>query len=1361
MVVGLIGLALVLTVPNAAGWLANDNRFVFYEAPGTQLNGFLQPWNGQIDLGGTPPGFAPLAFSYTALLRALSLPAWLVERIYHATLLALGGVGTALLARRLDRRSPGLPLIAGVVYMTAPFTMSFLIPSWLFQNAVLAPWMVLALLVGTTGRSRWRGPALFAGCVAVAGALNLPGLFWTALPLLPASLYLLAARATTLGRLGGWLVRAGILSTSVLAPAVIRARLGSASLLDNLGTTETVAAVSQSSSWSESLRGLGSWLLYWNPSGDLLFGHLEPYLDTTWVILLTFVPVVAAFAVVGLTTWQPRFLLGGILLVCAAAMVGAYPFANPSPGGSLLVDLYEAAPPLFGLRNTYKAGAGVVMATSILAAYAVVRLTRRLARSSRPKLFVGAFGVLLLCLTIVSAWPLLSEGVYEGRPGTRSIPGYWTDAASWLNAQPDEERVAIYPGSVSSSYEWGTVGGGDIFPAYISRGYLLAGSLSPSSADAANLVRALDQYVGSGSYVEGSYAPIARRLGIGYVILRNDLDWRATRAVRPAALAGLRRDPDLELVATFGEPGENVVRADDSSSAAEQESTLPPVEIYRVRDSAGPVRAVGPGPSLVLSGDGAAWPMLSSRQQLDGNAPVQYSGRLDHEQLLELLEDGSSVTITDTNRRVRSSYGGTSSPLLTADESRANADLFGTAGSQSVAWFGDASTIRALRAPNLINPGVANRPSAAFDGNPSTSWRTGAALPLIGQALDVELVSTAVFDEMTIVPAELRPGDRRVIEVEVRLSNGTVQRVRLGDRAVTIDLGGVQADQFQVAVTAIEGDGPGPFGLAEVAVAGLDIREWVRTPTDLAQAAAADPAVDAALADAPATYLLERSTALGGDDEAALARQFWGLSPTDYTVTGTMNAETAISDLLLTTLLPAPVQSFATGRWQNRLDSSGILATDGDETTAWRTAPAADDRLTVEFPEPVRVLTVVVDVTDFPAPVTLAVEPSDATPVQRTFDPSDDCPPDGGTCVLRAEIELPQEATTVDVSVDSAARPDVPIGVREVSADGAVNPALPDEVAPECRGDLLRFNGDPLPVRLVGTRQQLLDGAPLLFGSCSGVRLTADWNSLESGWELPADRVTVAPESGPGTPEVPALPVEVVTRSNQRLEVDLPDGGESRLISGWAANPSWVASGDARFVELDTHRLGGARGHDERHRIVSLDTRLPGVPRRLCGRPRPHRLPRDPGSEAARLHVRPQACCTPDRLGRHRARPLLRGGQRCRRRCDLSPRRLGDEEATARLAGARHRRDRPARPCSARNRSSSRPFADTRLPHLARGEGSRSRAGTPRCSRTGECDRLGAARPHVPILGFPRGGPAPSTRGEGVTSDRCTRLRPT
>ena len=597
-----------------------------------------------------------------------------------------------------------------------------------------------------------------------------------------------------------------------------------------LAVSESFDAIAQSSSWSESIRGLGGWLVYWNPGSRLVLPYIGGYLTNWTVVVLTFVPVIAAFLVVALTRLRARLLFGAMLIGCTALMVGGYPRNAPSPLGLVLTDVFNSVPLTFAFRSVFKAGAGTVLATAVLLGIGAAWFLAR--RRSPP--ITAAAAVLAVAVVVAGSYPLWTGQLLRTVPKIHGdVPGYWQQALRYLDARGGSGRAMVVPLSDEDQYRWGNTTWGDMFASKLDRPVVLGGAFPDSSGDAGDLVQALARNLSSGHYTPGTFAPIARRLGISYLVIRNDLDWQHTGGVRPAALQPLRDDPSLERIAAFGDRGANTTRRGDRSRAATaSDSSGPWRSIASRAPTAGHV-CVSDAPPLVVSGDGDAWPELAAARLLDDLGPVQYTARLSDEQLRRTLEAGATLVITDTNRRVLSAFGVPRETVDTTVTDRVS-DLFGHAGSQTIPLSGDATSVREVGPPRLFRPGLAHRPWAAFDGHLDTSWLTGNYLPPLGEYLEVDLARPRAISSITVHGAP-RNGDRDAAAVRVTLGDGRPVTKNLGaDHTASFSFSPRKVRRVRIGVTKVDGSGRGPYGLAEVTIKGLNLKRALRVPDDVA-----------------------------------------------------------------------------------------------------------------------------------------------------------------------------------------------------------------------------------------------------------------------------------------------------------------------------------------------------------------------------------------------------------------------------------------------------------------------------------------------------------------------------------------------
>jgi arabinofuranan 3-O-arabinosyltransferase len=857
------------------GTVVADTWFIFVANPQRLLDHTASIWQHHADLGSAVTVNPVLPTAYVALLRELGASVWVAQRIWFVTLLVLGSVGTAAVARYFVRNRAA-PLVAGLMFLAAPYTFSYFYPTWLFATSAVLPLVVLAALQGTTTSSRWRWAAVAA--LLVTGAMfNLPAVALATLPLVGVLLYVGVSGRAAWRSIVAWLGATAAFAVPIMLPFAIAFPLQVDKWHSFLSISEGFDAIAQSSSWSESIRGLGGWLVYWNPGNHLVMPFIEGYLTNWAVVVLTFVPVIVGFLVIAVASVRARLLFGAMLVGCAALMVGGYPRHAPSPLGLALTDLFNSVPLTFAFRSVFKAGAGTVLATAVLLAIGTAWfLGRRPTRGVR--VLVGGLGVAVL---VAGTYPLWTGQLVRTVPKIADgVPGYWRDAMRDLDHQPGDGRAMVVPLADENMYRWGDTTWGDMFASFVTRPVVLGGAFPDSAGDAGDVVQALARDLSSGHYTPGTFAPIARRLGISYLVIRNDLDWQRAGGVRPADLQPLRDDPTLVRVAAFGRRGENTTRPRDRSRAAAQERKLRPVEIYRVPGAHGGARVVSAVPPLLVSGDGDAWPELSGAHLLDDLGPVRYTGRLTDAELRSALDAGATVVVTDTDRRIVDAYG---VPRETVDRTVTERvdNRFGRAGTQTTPTYEDATSIREVGPPRLFRPGLEHRAWAAFDGRRGTSWLTGNYLPPMGEYVQVDLRRPTTVSTITVRGAD-RNGDRDASAVRVALDDGRwVTKELDADRTATFTFSPRKVRHVKVGVTDVVGDGQGPYGLADVTIDGVRLHRALRVPDDVARASKRDPGIARELSTAPIRYLFEREQngsepVLRRDFRVPVARAFGG-----------------------------------------------------------------------------------------------------------------------------------------------------------------------------------------------------------------------------------------------------------------------------------------------------------------------------------------------------------------------------------------------------------------------------------------------------------------------------------------------------
>jgi len=1174
----LVFAAVAIAFGNERNYYLSDNRFIDSWAPERLLGSLYSVWSPDVDLGGPVQHFGPVTDVLLVSLRSVGLDPWFAQRVWFALILVLGASGMALLARVLLPGARWEAVVAGAWFICAPFTSGFFFPTSLLLNVALAPWFALAVWQGATTPSRWRWAAVFAVALSVSGTRNPPGLVMALLPASVLGMALVVGGRVPVRAMGRWIARAGILSVGVLLPVLARIAMSSETLARNLGSTESVEAVSLSSSWSESLRGLGFWLQYWNPRGPLVLPHLTVYFTNWFVVIATF--VVPALALLVVTTGRRRIgmVLGAMIALSVALMVGAYPVGAPAPLGEVLRWIYDEIPPLFAFRNVYKAGAGLVIGVGLLLALGVRDVSERLTeRGTAGRSLNVLLACVLVTVFVASGWPLLSgNGFRNGQRLEGAIPSYWDDALGWLDAQDGAGRVLILPGSASEDYRWGSAANGDLFPSLLDRPAIFAQPLTGSPAEAANVTAALDRAVTSGRYEMGTVAPIARRLGVQFIVLRNDLDWQRAGVIRPDMLNEFRNDPSLDAVATFGAPGTNVT-GDDDSPDADRERRLPPIEIFTVTGTEDVVRAVSPAPALLLSGDGAGWISLARSGALDELGPIRSVAPLSPAQVVDELVRGASVVITDTNRRRPLGWGQEDRTLTELDTEGLD-DIFEVPGSDSVASYGDAVRLGYAGPATLFDSGPSNRPAAAFDGDPTTAWLTGINSSPRGQQIRIELAEAAVINEIRLRIAET-PGGRTVTRVGV---------VFPGQEPISFDVTtGVEnvvkvpptlTDLFAIAPLAVAEPGAGPFGFSEISVTGLDLAERVTLPRDIEQLAGGDPEVASLLTTAPLTVEMQRLIGTPSDTENSIARRFHYPARRAVELTGGIQISGGTSAVGLAHLLRSPIS--VEGTSFNGETAADTLATiDGNPQTSWSVDGRDTARLTVRANgTDLRRMMVVFDRrSDTVLPEVLRVKRAgDELEIEalRQCDRSSN----DARGTARVMIEVTTKTCAFEVvwapgvdetdevmlelvpSHDGTVDGSPPMKVAEIRIDGTSNTL--DLDIDTCREDLLFLDGSPIAVRLGGSFEDLIRGERIPVESCAAIDLSAGSHEVSTVPGLPLDWLRFQTIDGNSPVPATAVDVTVIDRASEhhRLRIDAPAG--THVILGQAYSDRWRADSD-------------------------------------------------------------------------------------------------------------------------------------------------------------------------------------------------------
>ncbi|HET9558527.1 MAG TPA: alpha-(1-_3)-arabinofuranosyltransferase family protein, partial [Actinomycetota bacterium] len=314
-------------------------------------------------------------------------------------------------------------------------------------------------------------------------------------------------------------------------------------------------------------------------------------------------PAVAAACAL-LARARARALAVLLLAVAVPVMVGLFPPAAPSPFGRLLSAAFERAPGAIAFRTTNKAGALVALAYTLLLAFGAAELFRG-AKGERPWRGAAATGVaIVLALSVLPAW---TGGLY---PIRYQVPGYWHALAADVNAGQDDTRVLLAPGASNTAYRWGMEGPDDVNLSLLSRPSVVRTTVPNGSFEQTNFLAALDLPVSGGAPDPEVVAAMARYLGVAEVVVRNDQRWETFGGPRPSVVAErLAGDPSLDLVESYGRPGEHTVAPVSDFYPPDQalaDADLPPLRRYAVAGPRPIVRTEPTRGAMLVDGDSFA-----------------------------------------------------------------------------------------------------------------------------------------------------------------------------------------------------------------------------------------------------------------------------------------------------------------------------------------------------------------------------------------------------------------------------------------------------------------------------------------------------------------------------------------------------------------------------------------------------------------------------------------------------------------------------------------------------------------------------------------------------------------------------------
>jgi len=1139
--------ALIAYVPllfTHPGMVGADTKTYLYLNPGKLLSEAPYLWNTQIGLGTVTHqniGYLWPMGPFYFLFDLLNVPDWVAQRLWISTVIFLAGMGVRFLLRTLDwgalpARKAGV-LVATLAYMLSPYLLNYSARI----SVILLPWTALPWLIGLTVRAvrrgGWLDPALFALVVLTVGGVNATALLLIGLgPLLWLVHVVVIDREASARRAIGVALRIGVLTIGAsvwwIAGLWSQGKYG----LPVTRYTETYRVIADASSATEVMRGLGYWLFYGN---DKLGPWIEPsvtYTRNAFFLALSYgVPLLAMLSA-ALLRWRYRAFFLTLVLFGTLAAVAGHPWNGSSFLGGVFTDFTRTDAGL-ALRSTPRAVPLIALGLSVCLGAGVAALGRL-----RPRLTWPTAGIvaMLVIVNLPTLWNGQMVAANLERP--EDVPSYWNDVARQLTETDDGTRALEIPGADFASYRWGNTID-PITPGLTTRQYAARELFLYGTSPSADLQLAVDQRYQEDTMEPEAIAPLARLVGGGDIVVRNDLMYERYRLARPRHLWQIvTAAPGLDEPIGFG-PTDRNVAGPEFPLRDEIELATPPgwedppaVAVFGVQDRLLPIRTFGAARPVILSGSADGIVDVASLGGLHSAQGLFYSGSLaDQPSVLDqMIASGADLIVTDTNRKQARSWNTTrenvgfteqaGETLLTYKPGDQRLDLFPNAGddTQTVSAQVGGARVLATDYGNIGTLTPNDRPVGALDGDPLTAWRVADGGDARGQRLVVVADDPVTTDHIDLLQPQNGIRSRWITRVAMRFDGGEPVVVDLTDESRSAPGQRIEIDSRPFRTLDVEiladtaGDlgtffGQSGVGFAEIGLAGLRVREVVRPPVDLLRAAGASSQANRL------SYIFTRQRSnmaepVRTDTEIDMTRVVDVPTARSFGLSGQARLNPLARADVLDSLLrvPGAQQGGLTVRTSEALPGAlrarGHAAVDGDPGTAWTTpfggavghwievtaaAPTSVDRLDLQI------------VTDgnHSVPTQITVQADGDPSRTRTIS----IPPvvDGTSPNVPTSVPVtfaPLEGSTFRVSIDEvrpvttrdwySERPiEMPAAITELGFSELVadNPATTFDSG--CRQDLLAIDGAPVPVRITGTLDEALDRQPLGVVACDDAPL--------------------------------------------------------------------------------------------------------------------------------------------------------------------------------------------------------------------------------------------------------------------------------
>jgi arabinofuranan 3-O-arabinosyltransferase len=1172
----------LLVFSQSAGLLAADTKLDLVVDPAGFLRRAMTLW----DPNGASGQLQDQAYGYLfpmgpffLLGKLVSLEPWMVQRCWESALLIVAFLGTRRLASLLGVPGFWPCACSGLVYALAPrmLTELFSISSELLPVAVL-PLVLIPLVRGSTAGSP-RSAAMRSGlALLLAGGINASA----TLAILPVpALWLLSrSRGPRRAALMRWWSLAVVLACLWwLVPLMVLGKYSP----PFLNWIESSAVTTSQNSLIAIARGADHWQAYLGP-------RVWP---AGWIFAVAPAAILAtaAVAAAGMTglalrgTAHRLFLLSSLLIGFSLLSMGHLASID-SPLAEPMRHLLDG--PLSPFRNIHKfdplvrlplaIGAGRLVAAWVPLLQA--RVSGFLPASQR---WVARFApaVVLVSVFAIAVAPALSNQLVQQPRGT-AIAGYWPQTARWLGEHSATGRALVIPGAGRPEMVWGSTVD-EPLQAEARSPWAIRETVPLGQAGYVRLLDQVETLVATGT-PQPELAPLLVRAGIGYLVVRGDLQPTADATDLGLVMSTVLHSPGLSVVQSFG-PKVRATVASNRLVDAGIANDLPAIQILRVDAGAARLSMMDADHAVLANGSSEQLPALI-QAGLGEQVPVLFGA------------DSAPVAATDPvrvltdglrKREVQFGHPGQVAATMTASQpyqaTRVAHDyLPDNAGPLSSYGFSQVADVRASSSgadsAAFLNRGPEHAPWYALDGDPATAWLSGSADGAVGQWFEVRFAAPLTDPAVTIQFARELQDFPTSLTVQTDSGSQTVD-VTPDAQPQRLAIGTGVTQRLRLTVASVASGTKGvAAGLADVSISGVKPQRSLVIPEQTSpqllsfRAAAGYRSGCVALATASACV---PSLARTGEEQDGMSRTVTLTEPGRYAVSATAVAIPGQAlDGELDRGAPVAVTASSVDSTDPRQRPGAVV--DGLPGTTWsaaRTDPRPELTVRLAAAAPISAL-VLHTAPDAPVSTPARVRVSAAG---HSWNLQVD---DGG------EVRLPRPVrtgtvrvrileSTIRISTDevTGVQRILPVGISELQLVGGPRATLDPELVLACgHGPVLDIDGRVIRTRVRASRDAVLAGAELPVTPCGAgaVDLAAGPHVITLNSSSEAAALGLRLTRGSGLPAASPFAATVEPRhwGNTKRTATVATTSRALLVVHENFNAGWQAS-------LGGHRLAAVR----------------------------------------------------------------------------------------------------------------------------------------------------------------------------------------